>query len=301
MSAQLERTAGRTAPWHQSNWDLRAAGNFVFGGAGTGLLVFAGIGHAFGAAYVLPALIGLALVGAGLLCVWAEIGRPLRAMNVYRHAKTSWMTREAIVAPFLFASGLGAAWTGSQALIWAAAALSLAYLTCQAQMIKASRGVPAWRNPRIVPLAMLTGLCEGASLAILVAAATADHAYLKWLDAFLLALVLARGLAWYAYRSGLQHEGAPTKALIALSRIELPFAMIGNWAPLVLLFIALASSSARVVLWLGVMSALAAIGSGWLFKVVLITRAAYNQGFALPRLPVRGAGSAGPAAKPGWH
>ena len=301
MSAPLGRTAGRTAPWHQGNWDLRAAGNFVFGGAGTGLVMLAAIGHAFGAAYVVPALIGLALVGAGLLCVWAEIGRPLRAMNVYRHAKTSWMTREAMVAPFLFASGVAAVWTGSQALVWAAAVLALVYLSCQAQMIKASKGIPAWRNPRIVPLIMLTGLCEGASLAILVAAATADHAYLKWLEAFLLALVLARGLAWYAYRSGLQHEGAPTRALAALSRIELPFAMLGNWTPLVLLFIALASSSVNVIFWLGVISALAAFGSGWLFKVVLITRAAYNQGFALPRLPVRGTGSGGPAAKPGWH
>jgi len=301
MSAQSEWTGGRTAPWHQSNWDLRAAGNFVFGGAGTGLLVLAGVGHAVGAAYVLPALIGLALVGAGLLCVWAEIGRPLRAMNVYRHAKTSWMTREAMVAPFLFAAGLGAAWTGSEALVWAAAALALVYLTCQAQMIKASRGIPAWRNPRIVPLIMLTGLCEGASLAILVAAATADHAYLKWLEAFLLALVLARGLAWYAYRSGLQHEGAPTRSLAALSRIELPFAMLGNWTPLVLLFIALASSSVNVIFWLGAISAFAAFSSGWLFKVVLIARAAYNQGFALPRLPVRGTGSGGSAAKPGWH
>ncbi len=301
MSAQLGRTAGRTAPWHQSNWDLRAAGNFVFGGAGTGLIIIAGIGHAFGAAYVLPALIGLALVGAGLLCVWAEIGRPLRAMNVYRHAKTSWMTREAMVAPFLFAGGLGAAWTGSDPLVLAAAALALVYLTCQAQMIRASRGIPAWRSPRIVPLVMLTGLCEGTSLAILVAAATADHAYLKWIEALLLALALARGLAWYAYRSGLQHEGAPTRSLAALSRIELPFAMLGNWTPLVLLFIALASSSVNVIFWLGAISALTAFGSGWLFKVVLIARAAYNQGFALPRLPVRGTGSGGRAAKPGWH
>jgi len=301
MSAPLGPTAGRTAPWHQSNWDLRAAGNFVFGGAGTGLLIFAAIGHALGAAYVLPALIGLACVGAGLICVWAEIGRPLRALNVYLHPQTSWMTREALVAPFLFAGALAAVWTGSQSLIWAVAVLALVYLNCQAQMIRASRGIPAWRSPRTVPLIMLTGLCEGASLAILVAAATADHAYLKWLDAFLLALVLARGLTWYAYRSGLQHEGAPTKALAALSAIELPFMVLGNWLTLVLLFIALASSSARVVFWLGVISALAALGSGWLFKAVLITRAAYNQGFALPRLPVRGSGSGGSAAKPGWR
>lgn len=301
MSTPLENTSGRTAPWHQSNWDLRAAGNFVFGGAGTGLIVFAAIGHAFGAAYVWTVLTGLALVGAGLLCVWAEIGRPLRAVNVYRHAKTSWMTREAMVAPFLFASGLGAAWTGSEILVWVAAALALVYLTCQAQMIKAARGIPAWRSPRIVPLVMLTGLCEGASLAILVAALSSDHAYLKWLDGFLLALVLARGFAWYVYRSGLQHEGAPTKALAALSRIELAFAMLGNWGPLVLLFIALASSSVNVIFWLGAISAFATLWSGWLFKVVLITRAAYNQGFALPRTAVRGTGSGGPAARPGWH
>jgi len=280
---------------------LRAAGNFVFGGAGTGLLIFAAIGHAFGAAYILPALIGLACVGAGLLCVWAEIGRPLRALNVYLHPQTSWMTREAMVAPFLFASALAAVWTGSPSLNWAVAVLALVYLNCQAQMIRASRGIPAWRSPRIVPLVMLTGLCEGASLAILVAAATADHAYLKWLEAFLLALVLARGLAWYAYRSGLQHEGAPMKALAALSRIELPFTALGNWVPLVLLVVALASSSARVIFWLGVVAALAALGSGWLFKVVLITRAAYNQGFALPRQPVRGSGNGGAAARPGWH
>ena len=86
-----------------------------------------------------------------------------------------------------------------------------------------------------------------------------------------------------------------------LSAIELQFMVLGNWLTLVLLFIALASSSARVVFWLGVISALAALGSGWLFKAVLITRAAYNQGFALPRLPVRGSGSGGSAAKPGWR
>jgi phenylacetyl-CoA:acceptor oxidoreductase 26-kDa subunit len=301
MSANLGPTSGRTAPWHQTNWDLRAAGNFVFGGAGTGLLVISAFGHALGAAYLLPALAGLAFVGLGLLCVWAEIGRPLRALNVYLHPQTSWMTREAMVAPFLFASALGAVWTGAQALGVAAAALALIYLTCQAQMIRASKGIPAWRHPRIVPLAMLTGLTEGVSLALLIAAATGDRPYLKWLGVMLLALVLLRGLAWYAYRSGLQRVGAPAKALAALSRIELPFAMLGNWAPVVLLFIALASSSANAMLWLAIVSAVAALVTGWLFKVVLITRAAYNQGFALPRLPVRGAGTAGPAAKPGWN
>ncbi len=294
-------SSGRTAPWHQPNWDARAAGNFIFGGAGTGLIVFSALAHPFGAAYRLPAFIGLALVAAGLACVWAEIGRPLRALNVYLHPQTSWMTREAMVAPFLFASGAAAIWTGSQAFAWAAAALALVYLTCQAQMIRASRGIPAWRHRLVLPLVMLTGLTEGASVAVLVAAATSDPAWLKWLEAFLLALVIARGFAWYAYRSGLQREGAPVKALAALARLEVTFAILGNWGPVALLIVALAETSGATAFWLGVASALAALASGWLFKFTLITRAAYNQGFALPRLPVRGAGTPGPAAKPGWH
>lgn len=300
MSAEQLRTSGRSAPWHQSNWDLRAAGNFVFGGAGTGLVIFAALGHAFGAAYAIPALGGLALVGLGLLCVWAEIGRPLRAMNVYRHAKTSWMTREAMVAPFLFASGLGAAWTGSETLIWIAAVLALGYLTCQAQMIRASKGIPAWRSPHVVPLVMLTGLCEGAGIAIMVITASADHGSLRSIEAFLFVLVVARGLAWYAYRASLHRQRAPKKALTALSKIEPLFAVLGNWAPLGLLGVALALSSTGAVLWLGMICSLAVVLSGWLFKVVLITRAAFNQGFALPRTAVRGAGSGGPATKPGW-
>ncbi len=294
-------TSGRTAPWHQPNWDARAAGNFIFGGAGAGLLVVAALAHVFGAAYRLPAVIGFALVAAGLACVWAEIGRPLRAFNVYLHPQTSWMTREAMVAPFLFASGAAAIWTGSEALVWAAAALALVYLTCQAQMIRASKGIPAWRHRLIVPLVMLTGLTEGGSVAVLVAAATRDYAWLTWLEALLLALVIARGFAWYAYRSGLQREGAPVKALAALARIEVPFVILGNWGPVVLLFVALAETSGATAFWLGVVSAATGLVAGWLFKFTLITRAAYNQGFALPRLAVRGAGTPGPATKPGWH
>jgi phenylacetyl-CoA:acceptor oxidoreductase subunit 2 len=41
--------------------------------------------------------------------VWLEIGRPLRAMNVMRRPGSSWMSREAMVAPLVFALGLGVA------------------------------------------------------------------------------------------------------------------------------------------------------------------------------------------------
>jgi len=53
----------------------------------------------------------------------------------------------------------------------------------------------------------------------------------------------------------------------------------------------------------GALFALAGVAvfcSGWAVKYILITRAAYNQGFALPHTPIRGSGVPGPAVKPGW-
>jgi phenylacetyl-CoA:acceptor oxidoreductase subunit 2 len=49
-----------------------------------------------------------------------------------------------------------------------------------------------------------------------------------------------------------------------------------------------------------VVAGAAAAAAGLGFKFLLITRAGYNQGFALPHTPVRGTGQAGPAVKPGW-
>jgi phenylacetyl-CoA:acceptor oxidoreductase subunit 2 len=43
-----------------------------------------------------------------------------------------------------------------------------------------------------------------------------------------------------------------------------------------------------------------ALIAGWAFKLILVTRAGFNQGFALTHTPVRGVGAAGPAVKPGW-
>jgi len=39
---------------------------------------------------------------------------------------------------------------------------------------------------------------------------------------------------------------------------------------------------------------------GWYLKATLITRAAYDQGFAIEHSPARTPGYAGSGAKPGW-
>ena len=92
-------------PFHQYNWDMRAVGNFTCGSAGGGLFLTAAIAGHMGLLNWPLAVLALILVGIGLICVWLEIGRPMRALHVFFHPQTSWMTREAIVAVPLMAAG----------------------------------------------------------------------------------------------------------------------------------------------------------------------------------------------------
>ena len=96
---------GSGAPRLQHNWDSRAACNFIGGGSGTGLLLAAAVGFASGSPYFLAGTLALALIAFGLSMVWLEIGRPLRALNVFFHPQTSWMSREALLALPVLALG----------------------------------------------------------------------------------------------------------------------------------------------------------------------------------------------------
>ena len=105
MKNRGRNISDRAAPKQQRNWDMRAASNFIAGGAGGGLLLWASLAGVEADVGRTAILLGLMLIGAGLTCVWFEIGRPWRALNVYRHFATSWMTREAVVALLVFAAG----------------------------------------------------------------------------------------------------------------------------------------------------------------------------------------------------
>ena len=152
-------------PWQQQSWDARAAANFMAGGAGAGLIVFT----AFAGGPRWAFAVGAALVGLGLLSVALEMGRPLRALNVYRHPQRSWMSREAMAALALFAAA-AAAWAGMTLAGTVAAAVALVFVYCQGRMLQAAKGIPAWREPLIVPLIMTTGLAEGGGLHLFLAA-----------------------------------------------------------------------------------------------------------------------------------
>ncbi|MEO8542600.1 MAG: hypothetical protein ABI434_03410 [Burkholderiaceae bacterium] len=280
-------------PWQQTSWDWRAAGNFICGGVGSGLIVVTALSAVQGVLASLLLLVGMALMGLGLICVWLEIGRPLRALHVFFNPRTSWMTREAFVAPLVFASGFAAVlgWTALTPLAMLTALAPLAGLTalafayCQGRILKAARGIPAWRDARMPALIVACALAEGAGLFWLLAGWSAGAPWLAWIFA---GLVVIRLVVWRAWRRAIEPHAAP-RALAALDPTGRWLMWAGSVAPLVLALLAVSvlAGSVAATVSMALAGVLVAATGAW-FKFALITRGAFNQGFALTRLPVRG-------------
>lgn len=268
----------------QRSWDARAAANLVFGGAGAGAIVAAACaGLPDVGRVVVPA--GLALVAAGLALVATELGRPLRALNVFFHPQRSWMSREAFAATLLVPAGIAAAF-GVPGAQWGAAVLAAAFIASQAGMLKAAHGIPAWRAPFVVALVVATALAEGSGLVLVAAAWLGEPSPL--LTATVGALALVRAFVWLVYRRALAAIGAhdAREALTGAGRLLLA---AGTAVPLALVVVAasgVGESGVRTATALA--GALTAAG-GAVVKFALVTRAGFRQRFALAQLPVRGA------------
>ncbi|MCC6475069.1 MAG: phenylacetyl-CoA:acceptor oxidoreductase [Burkholderiales bacterium] len=290
-------------PRLQHNWDWRAAANFIAGGAGGGLLAIAAAASLAGEQVrtLLPA--GMVLVVVGLACVWLEIGRPLRALNVFLHPGRSWMSRESLVAPLLLASGAVAVATGASAWVLATGVLGAAFLYCQARMLGADKGIPAWRHPRCPPLMTATGFAEGAAV-LALSAPLAGVTAIGVASLALVVLLAIRAALWKRYVGALRAQGAPLGSLSALGAIDAPLLVYGHLLPAALaLAAALGDYGGAAPSMPAVLLALAgagALGGGWLLKYTLVRRAAFTQGLAIAHLPVLSHGKAGTAVKPGW-
>ena len=274
-------------PWQQTSWDWRAAGNFICGGAGTGLLVAVALFGAGAAASLRSpdwlVFTGLALIGLGLMCVWLEIGRPLRALNVFINPRTSWMSREAWVSVALFPVGL-AALLGLSGAIWLTAALALAFLYCQSRMLPAARGIPAWRSGWFSTLFVLTAGCEGCGIFMLCGLFSTRVSGLALL-AFLV-LLAARLLVWRRYRSAVDASLA-ARARSALDLAGRNVLILGSVVPGLMLLGGWFLGGVAGPLLMAVAGVCVA-AAGARLKYILVTRASFNQGFALTNMPVRG-------------
>lgn len=284
-------------PSKQTVWDWRAAVQFSCGGTGTGLLFLTALAALQDSAWLWrTGILAMLFIGTGLLAVWIKLGRRWRAAFVVLNPRTSWMTREAFLSLPLGLFGLAAILLRSPALGIIAALFGLAFLFAQARIIREAMGIPAWREPLSVPLLVLTGLTEGAG--ILLAATFLFEPVGSWLPLLAFFLVAARLGVWWAYRNRLSVPGAaPAATVDALDQAHLSLVLGGHLLPLALLLVALAGPAGGVV---GLIAGLAALVGGWYLKFTLITRAAYNQGFAIARTPARTPGYGGSGARPGW-
>jgi DMSO reductase anchor subunit len=152
-------------------------------GAGYGLLVWLALGGMLG---LVPAERWLGIVGfglafglvtAGLLSSTAHLGRPERAWRAFSQWRTSWLSREGVmaVATYVPAGLLALGWVLLEraggifallALLTAACAVATLYTT---GMIYASlRTIRQWHQPLTAPLYIVLGLASGAVLLNLV-------------------------------------------------------------------------------------------------------------------------------------
>ena len=278
---------------------LEGVGNFLCGGAGTGLFAFTTIAGLNGTRDLVPGLAALALIACGLTLLMFKIGRPLRFIYVLRQPQRSWMSREAWVAGLLFPLALFALWFDQPMVLLAAAMVGLLFLFCQGMILEQSKGIPAWRNPRVIALIMATGLAEGCGLFLLLAAVLPDLGARRQADghrAGRLGRDAVLDLAALFRRAGKRRRADPHAGnLHGLPRLVLcrrPGAAgrAGRRRPD-------ARPCAGAALF--ALAGLSVFATGWAIKFILITRAAYNQGFALPHTPVRGSGAAGTGGQAG--
>ena len=93
-------------------------------------------------------------------------------------------------------------------------------------------------------------------------------------------------------------KGAPIRTLQILDAARVRLFLFGLVLPITLAAAGFFIPGAAVPLF--ALGGLCAFFSGWALKFTLIARAAYNQGYAVERTAVHGAGVAEQPIRPGW-
>ncbi len=142
-------------------------------GLGFGLMAWLGLGvqHAEGWVAAVFCVFALALAGIGLFASLLHLGNPQRAWRALSQWRSSWLSREGVVA--IAAMGVfalyGALWAFADLRIaplgWLAAALALATVYCTSMIYAQLRTVPRWRRWSTPVLFLLYALAGGAILA----------------------------------------------------------------------------------------------------------------------------------------
>ena len=285
----------------QTFWDYRAAMNFIMGGTGSGLILMAALaavdGHITAEALRALFITGGAVIAIGLFFVFMEIGRKERFWYAILRPQSSWMTREVWVVGALYPL-LAANLIWSSPLLWLITGLlGGAFLFCQAQILYAAKGIPAWRAPLIPWLIISSGLTEGTAAALLTLTLLGYAQLPAALAALAVVLTAVSITLWLIYVGRARANAIPAQAhrvLLATNQIVVMW-----WAVSLVILVACA--------WLQPAPAYFAFGAGLLiaagaiWKATVIIYASHQQGFVLPKAPGRGSGTLAAPARLQGH
>ncbi len=234
-------------------------------------------------------------MAVGLFFVFLEIGRKLRFLKVLRRPQSSWMTRETYVVALFFPAVLADMLWPQAALHVLVAIAAAGFLLCQALILYAAKGIPAWRAAPIPWMLLATGVFEGVGLLALAASWFSDRPG-AWpgLAAAGLALALAIAALWHVYRTRARALGIGPLARRDIRAITPALHAIGHLLPAALFGAALAGIGGPDALAL---AGAGAVAGGVLWKFTVITRACHQQGYAVPMMPQRGSGTRAAPAK----
>ncbi len=210
-------------------------------GAGYGLLVWLCVvtlplrGNALygdGATFLLAQLaLAALLVSAGLLSSLGHLGQPRRAWRAFSQWRSSWLSREGVLAVATFLPMLALAWAltrpwrvpsagsalgelGTTSLI-ATAIGAVFTVVCTAMIYASLKPIPAWRHTLVVPVylafALLTGLLLHAATLPLAGGAAPPQ-----MLAILAVLAATAGLLKLAYWRAIDRQALPVSRASAL-------------------------------------------------------------------------------------
>jgi len=274
----------------QTFWDYRAAANFALGGLATGLTIIAWFAFVLGELDAITLgvvnMTAAAIMAVGLFFVFLKLGRKLRFLYVLLRPQSSWMTRETYcVALFYPAVAAGLIWQ-HPALYALSAAAAAGFLICQARILHASKGIPAWRAPLVPWMMIFSGLFEGLGLySVFIFPVDSFTLFPGWIPIVAICLALINIGLWLAYQATGKTRGIQP---LSLSRIGvlLPLVVGGGLLLPVGLFVL-----APFVPVCGLLAGILAVAGGVVWKFALVTWICHQQGFALAKVPQRGSGS----------
>jgi DMSO reductase anchor subunit len=177
-------------------------------GAGYGLLIWLALARLTGAWELGPVtalvacLVALVLVTIGLLSSTFHLGHPERAWRAMTQWQSSWLSREGVLAVFVFPFALvftaGWIWPAiPSGLATAAAAgtllLALATVYSTGMIYASLKTIPRWHNPLVVPVYLAFSLASGGLLFSLALAASGE-ARLPSLAVLLAVLAISWGI-----------------------------------------------------------------------------------------------------------